>query len=324
MDIIGQDSIIQHMKNAIRMKKVSHAYIFEGEEGSGKKTLANFFAKTLQCESGLEEACNECTSCKLFDSGNHPDIKHIITQKKTGLGVDEIREAINTDIYIKPYRYPYKIYIVHEADLMTTQSQNALLKTIEEPPEYAVIILLAENINRFLPTVLSRCILIRLAEVPTHMIRDYLVKTEGVSLETAGLFASFSRGNIGKAKKLIYSESFHKMRQDLINVIDYAAKGNDLEVIQGCEVLATYKDEGNILLDLLLTWLRDLLTIKSLEDEKYVIHTDQYKTLLKQSGILSYNRIDKWITKADEAQKAFRFHINFQLLMETLLMNMEE
>ncbi|MEI3523193.1 MAG: hypothetical protein V8Q36_03205 [Anaerotignum sp.] len=129
---------------------VSHAYLLTGSSGSGKRLIADTFAKTLQCEAGGTEPCGHCRSCSAFDSGNHPDIVYVRPAKKT-LGVDDVREQILEDVSLKQYRYRYKIYIVEQADTMTVQAQNALLKTLEEPPAYAVFLLLAENQTAFLP-----------------------------------------------------------------------------------------------------------------------------------------------------------------------------
>ena len=163
-DIIGQEQITGHLQNAIRMGKVSHAYIIQGEAGSGKKMLADIFATTLQCEEGGIEPCGRCQSCKQAISGNHPDIRHVIHEKAT-IGVDDIRLQLNNDIMVKPYSRPYKVYIIDEAEKMTEQAQNAMLKTIEEPPEYAVILLLTVNAKLLLPTILSRCILLNVRPV---------------------------------------------------------------------------------------------------------------------------------------------------------------
>lgn len=323
VDIVGHKSIISHLQNAIRMKKVSHAYIIEGEEGMGKKLVAAAFSKTLQCEAGGSSPCNTCTSCRLFDSNNHPDVKHIISEKKMGLGVDEVREEINTNIYIKPYQYPYKIYIIHEADLMTIQSQNALLKTMEEPPEYGVLLFLAENSSRFLPTVLSRCVLLGLKELDEKTIQEYLKKTEELSEEEASLYASFARGNIGKAKMLLNSEEFDKMRKDIIDAMNIVTQEDDLELLSAAEILASYKDQGGILFDLLITWLRDLLIIKEIGTEKFIIHKDMYKTLLKQAQLMSYNRISKMIEKTEQAIRNMRVNVNYQLSIEIILLNID-
>mgnify|MGYP000849144551 FL=1 len=144
-DVVGHKDIIQYIQNAVEQDKVSHAYILNGAKGSGKKMLAKLFAMTLQCENSQSEPCGECRSCRQADSGNQPDIITIQHEKPGSISVDDIREQLNGDIMIKPYSNRYKIYIIPEADLLTVQAQNALLKTIEEPPEYAIIFLLTEN-----------------------------------------------------------------------------------------------------------------------------------------------------------------------------------
>ncbi|MCD8156749.1 MAG: hypothetical protein LUD53_04795 [Clostridiales bacterium] len=190
-DIIGHEQIIAHFKNAIAMDKVSHAYILDGPEHAGKRMLAEAFAMTLQCEtvqgvcSGAEEAaeqvtlfslpeetdfgvsqaararaaatepCMECRSCVQALGKNQPDIIYV-THVKTGISVDDIREQVNADICVKPYSSRYKVYIIDEAETMNVQAQNALLKTLEEPPAYAVILLLTTNADAFLPTIRSR------------------------------------------------------------------------------------------------------------------------------------------------------------------------
>ena len=129
-DIIGHDDIIRHLKNAIETGKVSHSYIFTGEPGSGKKLLAGTFAAALQCESGESEPCMTCDSCKKVIGKNHPDIITVTHEKPGSISIDEVREQVVHDVDIKPYCSPYKIYIIPDAEMMTVQAQNALLKTI--------------------------------------------------------------------------------------------------------------------------------------------------------------------------------------------------
>ena len=236
--ILGQNHILRHFENAIRMGKISHAYIINGEEGSGKMNLAIHFAKALQCErnnsnKAINEdgeritvpgtACGQCKSCKQTDSKNQPDIKYI-TYEKSGIGVDEIREQINDDIDIKPYSSPYKIYIVPESEKMTVQAQNALLKTIEEPPEYAIIILLTTNADTFLQTILSRCVMLNIRPVKEDIIKNQLTSQYGVGDYEARVAATFSNGNPGKAIKLATSEEFKELNDKLFHSADNANK----------------------------------------------------------------------------------------------------
>lgn len=158
-EIEGNEHIIKSMRRAVKNKMVSHAYIISGAEGSGKKLIASAFAKALLCDERADEPCCKCVSCRTFDGGNNPDMIYVYPKKTKALSVDDVREQITSDVNIKPYNHDYKIYMIPKADTLTVQAQNALLKTLEEPPEYAVFILLAENTAAFLPTVLSRCVL---------------------------------------------------------------------------------------------------------------------------------------------------------------------
>ena len=131
-DIIGQEQIKEHLQNAISAKKISHAYIINGEKSSGKEFIARVFAMTLQCEKGGTEPCQECHSCKQALSDNQPDIIYVSHEKPNTISVDDIRAQINNDIAIKPYSDPYKIYIMN-GQKMTPQAQNAILKTLGRP-----------------------------------------------------------------------------------------------------------------------------------------------------------------------------------------------
>ncbi|PKM93239.1 MAG: DNA polymerase III subunit delta' [Firmicutes bacterium HGW-Firmicutes-1] len=317
-DIVGHEEIIKHIRNSIKMDKVSHAYMFEGEEGIGKKLLASIFAKTLQCEAGKDEPCNSCSSCKSFDSLNHPDIKYVVATKKAGIGVDDIREQLNMDIHIKPYRYKYKIYMIEEGDTMTPQAQNALLKTIEEPPHYGIIIMIAHNSSRFLPTVLSRCVLLSLKAIEEKKIKAYLIENQNLSEAEAHMYASISRGNIGKAKTFLTSIEFEDIRNDIIYAMECIIEENDLEILEIAKKIGEYKEKADMVLDLMMTWLRDIMIIKEINDEKYIIHKDKYKTLLKHGQLLSYNRISVLMSRIEDMQRNIKVNVNYQLSLETL------
>lgn len=236
--IVGHEKIIDHLKTAIQQKKISHAYILNGEEGSGKRLLANVFAKTLQCEAGGVNPCNICKSCMQADSKNHPDIIYV-THEKASIGVDDIRTQLNNDIGIKPYSSPYKIYIIEDSDKMTEQAQNALLKTIEEPPDYAVILLLANNRNRFLQTILSRCVTLSLKPIAAKKIESYLMEKQQVPDYLAKLSASFARGNIGRAMKYASSEEFSESKDEILKVL------KSIDTMPLYEIMATLKKFGD-------------------------------------------------------------------------------
>ena len=193
-DVVGHKDIINYIRNAVTENKVSHAYILNGERGSGKKMLANLFATTLLCEKQGPDPCNACHSCHQAESGNHPDIIRVTHEKPGSIAVDDIREQVNQTVAVKPYQGAYKVYIIPEADLMTVQAQNALLKTIEEPPEYVVILLLTENADQLLPTINSRCVMLKLRNIKDKLIKRYLM--EMVSCRILSLSFSYRAASV--------------------------------------------------------------------------------------------------------------------------------
>ena len=323
-EIIGHQDIIHHMQNSIIHKKISHAYIIDGEEGMGKKTLAFTLAKTLQCMEAGIDSCNQCISCQTFDSGNHPDVILVQATKRKTIGVDDIRTQIQQDIDIKPYQYRYKIYIVENADTMTLQAQNALLKTLEEPPDYGIIFLLSSNYNRFLPTILSRCAILKLKSLSFHQVQDYLIKKVQIPDYQAKLYASFAQGNIGKAQEMTADSTFIMMRDQ---VIQWANQINKIDLVSLFEMekeFEKYKDNIQEVLDIFYTWYRDLLLIKQLGENPYIIHQDQVKILLKQAHGISYNRIGQCLDSIMMAKDQLSKNANFQLTIEMMLLKLKE
>lgn len=320
-EIRGYDEVKAHFQSALKMNKVSHAYMIEGEVGMGKKLIANTFAKVLQCSDHGIDACDVCQSCILFNSGNHPDVIHVEATKKTGLGVDDIREQINSDVHIKPYVFDYKVYIIHDADKMSPQAQNAMLKTIEEPPRYVRFVLLATHSHPFLPTVLSRCVNIKLKPVSEELIKEYLINVKHVPDYQAKLYSAFSRGNIGRALTLKDSESFKEMREDMIAIMKVLAKHEKVKVLEQVEVFEKYKESKQVFLDLCFTWLRDLMVLKSMGEDARIIHVDEKNQLLKQVPYISYNRISMLIDGIERINRYERLHINFTLQIEVMLID---
>ncbi|WP_105618887.1 DNA polymerase III subunit [Vallitalea okinawensis] len=321
-DIIGYEDIKKHLQNSIRLNRLSHAYIIEGLEGSGKKLIAGTIAKTLQCEEKGDTPCNTCISCTTFDSGNHPDVIYVEQMKKKSIGVEEIRKQVQDTIDIKPYKYPYKIYIIDRAEKLTEQAQNALLKTIEEPPGYAMILLLTKNSNSFLPTILSRCVLLNLRPQSFDIIKDYLIKSEGVPDYQADIYAQFSNGSIGLAKKLAISEEFVSMKEEMISLLTTLKTINKVERMNQYKELEKYKDQIQSILDFMTIWYRDILFYKELGDTGYIMNKDNID-LIKEQSHGTYESILNNLQLIEETKYKLRRNTNFQLTMEILLLNLK-
>lgn len=321
--MIGHESIIQHLQNAIEAGKVSHAYIFHGEVGSGKKTIATAFAKALQCEEGGKSSCNRCISCMQVETNNHPDIIWV-THEKASIGVDDIRNQLNGDIQIKPYSSPYKVYIIDSADKLTEAAQNALLKTMEEPPEYAIIILLVNNANRLLSTILSRAVLLNLRPVDKQLIKEYLMRYHHVPDYMARIAADFSDGNVGKAIKYASSEEFETMKDDLLHILKYIDEMQVSEIIAGLKTIIANKNAIDEHLDLILLWYRDILMLKATNDPNLLLYKEEYQFIKKQANILSYDNIEKIINSIEKAKLRLRANVNFEITIELMLLTIKE
>lgn len=321
-NVIGHESIIEHMQNAIRIGKISHAYILNGEDGAGKKLLATIFASTLQCETKGVNPCGVCKACIQASSGNHPDIKYI-THEKASISVDDVRTQLNNDIQIKPYTGPYKIYIIDEAEKMTEQAQNALLKTIEEPPEYAVILLLTNNINIFLQTILSRCVVLNVKAIDKNSIKTYLMEQIKVPDYQAELSATFAGGNLGKAIQYASSENFLEMKSNVIRLMKYIDEYELNEVMEALKNFSENKTNINEYLDLMLLWYRDVLMFKATKNANLVLYKDEIQDIKRQASLKSFEAIENIIKAFDETKKRLLANVNFEIAMELLLLAMK-
>jgi DNA polymerase-3 subunit delta' len=323
-DIIGQQQIKEHLQNALSTGKVSHAYIINGEKSSGKEFIAKVFAMTLQCEKGAAEPCQECHSCHQALSGNHPDIIFVTHEKPNSVSVDDIRTQINGDVSIKPYSRPYKVYIVNEAEKMTVQAQNAILKTLEEPPEYVVILLLTTNVNSMLPTILSRCVVLNMKPVADELVRGFLMRQMMVPDYKAEICVAFARGNIGKAKALASSEDFENVKSEALSLLKYINEMELSEIIAAIKKINEYKLEINDYLDIFSVWYRDVLLFKATSDINHLVFREEIQTLRRTAQRSSYEGIERIIEALDTAKRRLDANVNFELTMELLILTIQE
>ena len=322
-DVVGHKDILKYISSAVENNRVSHAYILNGERGSGKRMLANLFATTLLCESGNSEPCGKCHSCRQAESGNHPDIIRVTHEKPNSISVDDIRVQINGDIQVKPYNGKYKIYIVPDADMMTVQAQNALLKTIEEPPAYAVILLLTENANSLLPTICSRCVMLKLRNIKDQLVKRYLMEQLQVPDYKADVCTAFAQGNIGKAAMLAGSEHFNEIKDEavLLKNIDTMELG---DLVKAVKRISAYKIEITDYLDILMIWYRDVLIYKATMNIDRLIFGEEIDSIRERAKKSSYEGIETILDGLEKAKARLKANVNFELTMELLLLTIKE
>ena len=322
-DVVGHESIIGHFKSSIEQGKVAHAYLIHGEKGTGKKMLAGLFAKTLQCEAGGTDPCGTCRSCIQCDSGNQPDIIWVTHEKPTVISVDDIREQVNNDIIIKPYSSRYKIYIIPEAELMNPQAQNALLKTIEEPPEYAIIMLLTNNLDKMLPTILSRCITLNLKPVGELDMMEYLSRM-GIPQAKAKFCVGFAFGNLGKAVRLATSEEYNEIKHDCVQILKDINRMEIYDLIDAVKKMSKYKLDIYDSLDIMMMWYRDILMLKVSGSPDKLLFKEEYATLKQQANYISYEGIENVLKALDKVKVRLEANVNFDIAMELLLLTIKE
>jgi DNA polymerase-3 subunit delta' len=323
-DIVGHKQIIEHLKSAISAGKISHAYILNGENNAGKMMLAESFAMALQCETGKEEACMQCRSCHQAIEHNQPDIIYVTHEKPNIISVDDIRHQLNNDMVIKPYSSKYKIYIIDEAEKMNIQAQNALLKTIEEPPAYAVILLLTTNADSFLPTILSRCITLNLKTVKEDLIKEHLMKVHRILDYQAEVCASFAQGNVGKAIQLASSDEFNELKSSVIGIVKKIEDMDIYELNGIMKQISEYKNNMEDFFDLLILWYRDVLYYKSTENVTHLIFKDEVYDIKRQAAKKSYSGIDTILSSIEQTKRRLTANVNFDLSIELLLLTIKE
>lgn len=322
--VLGHEEVIKHLQNAAAMDKVAHSYIFAGEKGSGKKLLAKLFAMTLQCEKHGKEPCLQCSSCKKAMNRNHPDIIYVSHEKPNSIGIEDIREQLIADVDIKPYTGPYKIYIVGEAEKLTVQAQNALLKTIEEPPAYAVIMFLVNNGGNLLPTIASRCVTLNFKPVRDEVIKKYLMEELHVPDYQAEVSVAFAQGNVGKAKQIATAEDFTEMMEAAFRILKKGKNMEVYEMVDAIKLLSEQKHTVYEYLDLFLVWFRDVLMFKATNQIDGLVFRQEYNDIKSRADVSSYEGLETIIKAIETAKQRLQANVNFDLTMELLFLTIRE
>ena len=323
-DVVGHKDILKYISSAVENNRVSHAYILNGERGSGKKMLANLFAMTLLCETGDNEPCGKCHSCKQAESGNHPDIIRVTHEKPNSISVDDIRTQVNNTVDIKPYQGPYKVYIIPQADMMTPLAQNAILKTIEEPPSYAVFLLLTENAETLLPTINSRCVMLKLRNIKDTLIKKYLMENLEIPDYKADMCTAFAQGNMGRAIMLANSDHFNEIREEAVQLLKHISEMELNEIVAAVKNISVYKLEITDYLDIIMIWYRDVLLYKATKEIDKVVFKDQLQSIKEQARKSSYEGIELILESLEKAKARLKANVNFDLVMELLFLTIKE
>ena len=249
----------------------------------------------------------------------------MVSHEKPGtISIDEIREQVINDVAIKPYCSPYKIYIIADAEMMTIQAQNALLKTIEEPPEYAVIMLLTSNADSLLPTIQSRCVRLDLKVVDDSLVKKYLMEHLHIPDYQAEIDASFAQGSIGRAKEAATSEEFSVMTQNALKILKYANTMEVYELTDAIKNITTDKQNINDYLDIFQFWFRDVLMFKATKEIDNLVFKQEINYIKEQASERSYENLEKILEALEKTKVRLRANVNVELALELLFLTIRE
>lgn len=321
--VTGQDNIKESLISSIENGQVGHAYIFCGPKGIGKRTLARIFASALLCREYSDgKSCDCCPPCRMFASGSNPDYKEVRSEG-TSIGIDEIRD-IQADIVIKPMYSSKKVYLINDADKMTLQAQNCLLKTLEEPPGYAVIILTTSNYDSLISTVRSRAVRYNFQKNTYEEVHGVLESRLGSSIKGLDFIASYADGVIGTALQLAESDEFMSLRDRTVKIVFHIHRCKMKEVFEVYDFFKENKENINTILDIMTLVYRDLLVIKKAGEENMLINFDKKDIILNNVAEFSTQKLINNIEAIELTRSNIRHNANYQLSIEIMLMKLQE
>ncbi len=323
-EFIGNDSVKRHLQTAILHDRISHAYIISGETGMGKRSLARLFARTLFCEEKSGSPCGKCHACKMTAGNNHPDLITVTHEKPTVLSVNEIREQLVSDVGVKPYYGGRKIYLIPDAEKMNVNSQNAILKTIEEPPAYAILILLTSNREVLLPTITSRCVTLELKPLSDSQLKRYLIADRDLSEKDAAAYAAFAHGNIGKAIRISESEDFAERLERTLDFLRHAGEKSSSELFAFAKAEASEKEHLEEIVDVMLLWYRDVLVRKvsgKAASLTFIKETEYIDTRAESTG---YEELERVFREIGLMKERLRVNASAETGLDMLLLSMRD
>ncbi len=317
-DIYGHEKQISVLQAAVARDRIPHAYLFYGMEGIGKRTVAEVFAKTLNCKSGRDilDACDTCASCLKIDRGNHPDV---ITIKAEGqfIRVKEIRE-LQEQMKFRPFEGGKRIFIISEADKMNIISANALLKTLEEPSSSNILILITTRLHLLPMTILSRCQHLRFNPLRQETIASYIQEKLSMDHKSSYLISLSSGGSIEKALAL-KDDSYLIMRETILDIMSKIKTKDPLRLLYVTNDFGQERQEITEKLSILMIGYRDVLLYKETGETERVINQDHIDIIKSFAERISGRNILNSIKAVEQSFHAINQNANKQLTLETMV-----
>ena len=306
-EFIGFENIINGFMKRADNNTLSHAHLIVGPDGIGKSILAKIFA------------------LKILRKDKEADYIDIInySPKKASFGVDDVRNIIE-EVSKKPYEGNEKVIIIHEGDKLTIQAQNALLKTIEEPPKGVFIILLSESLELLLDTIKSRCQVYKLTPLNKEHMLSFIKKINITQEESILSALAYAEGIPGRAERILHDENLENLRNLVIKLFNEVINKDINCIVQYEEKFDKFKGEKEEILSVIASFIRDIIIYKELEDKNILINVDKGKDISKLSSALSYKKLNSMLGYVEEARKNFISNVNYSMTMSVMLIGFLE
>jgi DNA polymerase III subunit delta' len=321
--VIGQDKIVSLLNYSLKTDAVAHAYLLVGPRHVGKGTLAINLAQALNCD-GPEPPCGQCNSCQRILEGKHADVTAIGLDSKTEIGIDDIR-GLQRLASLPPYEGKCKVFIIDDAEYLSTEAANSLLKTLEEPPPRVVWILLAAEERRLLPTTISRCQRLELKPVPSERIQEALVKSYNVDADKAKLLTQLCHGRLGWAlSTLANGDMLEQRSQRLAGMVSLLSASVEQRFAQAQGLASEFSQNRKVgaeIMELWLDWWHDLLLLKG-GCREGIINLDYEKSLEEQARRLSLSEIKEVLANLWWLQELILKNANPRLAWEWLMLSL--
>jgi DNA polymerase III subunit delta' len=321
--IVGHQKQVEILRQALNHGRLHHAYLFVGAEGVGKKTIALGLAKAIHCLAVTGDFCGECADCARIQADNHPDVRILgpLAGKKE-ISIQQIRE-LEKELNFRSFSGKKKIVILDPATLMNLPAQNALLKTLEEPPQGSLLILIASNGGALLPTLRSRCLRLTFGPLARDLVSAFLVSRKGIEAETAEFLAAMSMGSLGAVFSIDTQELLER-RREWMRLVSGLRAGDYRTATDSAEVLAGSKEDSLRFLEWIESWFRDLLVYIATRSQQDIVNVDMLPRIQQQSATADFEGLFSRIGEARAAIGGIQRNLNRRMVLEDLLMNTVE
>jgi DNA polymerase III subunit delta' len=317
-EIAGHQRQLDTLRLAMANGRLHHAYLLLGPEGLGKRTVALALAKAIYCVDSEQDYCGRCVNCMRITNGNHPDVRLIepLPDKKE-IGIQQIRE-LQRELNYRSFSGKRKIAIIDPATLMNLSAQNALLKTLEEPPVDSLIVLITPNTGGLLPTLRSRCLSLSFAPLSSAQVSAFLESQRGMKADEAKLLAAMSMGSIGAAANLDKDELIEK-RRIWSNMLMSLKVGDYNAAMVAAEALAKNRDEALEFLKWAESWYRDLLVYSATQRPNELVNLDMLPQIDQQATESSVDCILSAFSHTTDASAGIARNLNRRMVLEKFL-----